>query len=375
MKHKQSRYYKDLCALMRVIPGVIVLGIGILCAPLDVLAASYYVHPNPNPNGNCTHAKPCKLNTGLKLARPGDEVVLKDGVYKQNLITKRNGTAQKPIVIRAHNRHAAIIRGLKSTLEIRHDHIVIRSLMADNQGSGTRGTAILLLRGTPYNPIDGILIEGNKLVNGGNCGVLMQNATNVVLRHNLIDGTGSRATSHGPKAPAVGEGFYLSSTKGAIVKDVQIYGNIIRDVSHNFIDYKSGARAVNVHHNIFEGLRSIGKWNGDGLVRSAGNNTKEGNYFQHNIVRNSPPKNHAIKLKGNRVDVIENVFSNIGSAKFISKRTRHDFMIKNNLICNGPASNLGANKFKLSCTTREQHILQETRSLPGVDRVGSALDF
>jgi parallel beta-helix repeat protein len=60
----------------------------------------------------CTQADPCALTEGLDRAQPGDEVVLRGGVYFQGeLNLPRSGTAQAPILIRSHLDERAILDG------------------------------------------------------------------------------------------------------------------------------------------------------------------------------------------------------------------------------------------------------------------------
>jgi parallel beta-helix repeat protein len=72
---------------------------------------SYYVAPNGS-GTNCTLAYPCSLTEGLSRAQPGDEVVLRGGIYYQGEISlPRSGTSGAPIVIRGHSGENAILDG------------------------------------------------------------------------------------------------------------------------------------------------------------------------------------------------------------------------------------------------------------------------
>ena len=72
---------------------------------------SYYVSPTGS-GVACSLAAPCSLIEGLNQAQPGDEVVLRGGVYYQGEITlPRSGAAGAPIVIRSYTGETAILDG------------------------------------------------------------------------------------------------------------------------------------------------------------------------------------------------------------------------------------------------------------------------
>jgi hypothetical protein len=323
---------------------------------------NYYVAPNGS-GSSCTRQSPCSFATGLSKAMAGDEVVLLDGVY-QGLRTKRSGSAGAPIVIRAENRHKAVIQwphgghGSGRNVSIEHDNIVLRDLKIDGKKVSWDN-----LRIGASNPAENIIIEGNWIVNSGHAHVGMFGVKNVVFRHNLMEDSGYSSED--------GEGFYLSSANhNWPVVNVEIYGNVIRNVTANFIDYKGQARNVNVHHNIFDGHRKFSNsLLGDGLIRSAGSNSAAGNYFQDNIVRNAPDVRYNIRLSSNRVDVLDNVFSNIGGSSFINSKTTGSAVIKGNTLCNsstgGDRGGNRVNQPMSTCQSEEQRILNEIAQLPG----------
>jgi parallel beta-helix repeat protein len=72
---------------------------------------SYYVSPTGSGTA-CTLATPCVLVEGLSQAQPGEEVVLREGIYYQDEITlPRSGTSGAPIVIRGYAGETAILDG------------------------------------------------------------------------------------------------------------------------------------------------------------------------------------------------------------------------------------------------------------------------
>jgi parallel beta-helix repeat protein len=72
---------------------------------------SYYVSPSGNRTA-CTQVEPCALAEGLSQAQPGDEVVLRGGVYYQDSISlPHSGTVGAPIVIRGYDGEVAVLDG------------------------------------------------------------------------------------------------------------------------------------------------------------------------------------------------------------------------------------------------------------------------
>jgi hypothetical protein len=76
-------------------------------SPVD----SYYVDPAGS-GTVCTESVPCSLTEGLRHAQPGDEVILRDGIYYQGEITlPRSGRSGAPIVVRGYPGETPIMDG------------------------------------------------------------------------------------------------------------------------------------------------------------------------------------------------------------------------------------------------------------------------
>jgi len=72
---------------------------------------SYYASPSGGGTA-CTLAAPCSLSYAVSQAQPGEQVVLRGGVYYQDEISlPRSGSAGAPIVIRGYNGETAILDG------------------------------------------------------------------------------------------------------------------------------------------------------------------------------------------------------------------------------------------------------------------------
>ena len=96
---------------------VIVGWCGAIAAALAVArpasAATWYVSPTGTATAGCdTRANPCSLASAASGAVAGDNVVLMDGVYKQqSLLPQSSGTASAPITFRADDCATPIIEG------------------------------------------------------------------------------------------------------------------------------------------------------------------------------------------------------------------------------------------------------------------------
>jgi parallel beta-helix repeat protein len=72
---------------------------------------SYYVSPSGS-GTTCSLAAPCSLTEGLSQAQPGQEIVLRGGVYYEGeLFLTRSGVAGAPIVIKGYPGETAVLDG------------------------------------------------------------------------------------------------------------------------------------------------------------------------------------------------------------------------------------------------------------------------
>jgi hypothetical protein len=95
------------------IHGVVLTGSSSTRTEITIPLAShtYYVSMNGSGTG-CSLASPCQLEEGLNQAQPGEEVVLRAGIYYQgDLSMPRSGATGAPIVIRSYTGEAAILDG------------------------------------------------------------------------------------------------------------------------------------------------------------------------------------------------------------------------------------------------------------------------
>jgi hypothetical protein len=191
------------------------------------------------------------------------------------------------------------------------------------------------------NPAENVIVEDVWAHDSGHALLLLQNARNLTVRDSTFDNSGLNNEA--------GEAIYISSANS--VKPVigaNIHRNTFRRFTSNAVDYKGQARNIDVHHNIFEDqkINVFSNSAGDGNIRSVNSqsvvNTSSGNYFRDNIYRDSVG-NYTIRVQGNRVDVLDNVFYNMSGSPFVDRRTMPQARIQGNVACSWRGTlNLGA---------------------------------
>ncbi len=82
-------------------------------AEISIPTPGHSYHVSPTGGGTaCSEATPCALSYGLDQVQPGEEIVLRGGVYYEGeMDVPRSGTPGAPIVIRAYDGETAILDG------------------------------------------------------------------------------------------------------------------------------------------------------------------------------------------------------------------------------------------------------------------------
>ncbi len=216
-------------------------------APLSVFAKDVHVSPNGR-GSNCTSGSPCSLRDGMKKARSGDTVKLKNGTYKDNLVTVRDN-----VKIVAASRGKAKIKTSKSPIvSIKHSKITISGLYLD-AGKKVRGVDL----SQASKNISNITIENCIIRDTKAEGIIIKprsssrKVSNVTVRNNQLIGTGHRGVG---EAVYVGNnnlkrrgGKYLIDTE-----NIKIYGNKFSRFTDNCVDMKPTSRKVSFYNNVCE---------------------------------------------------------------------------------------------------------------------------
>jgi len=258
-----------------------------LPAPLH----SSWVNPktgSDDSNGSRDH--PFKtIQAALDDAKPGTEINLAPGLYRERITTRVSGTSDHPIVLKgpesgrnAAGRHRATVVDTSRIVNINHSHYVLESFTVEGQPD---------LRGTDYptslddigafkrrvqervadskliyvgssdasRDITGVMIRDMFLTGaGGECVRLRNNAHDNTIADSVIQYCGMYGKSVGDSDSEFhnGEGVYIGTSPGSSDQPMAandsgsgnvITGNVIRTFGTECLDVKE-----NAHDNTFE---------------------------------------------------------------------------------------------------------------------------
>ncbi|MDH3227221.1 MAG: right-handed parallel beta-helix repeat-containing protein [Thermoleophilia bacterium] len=218
----------------------------------DVPADTRVLHvaDKANEDGDGTRQRPFdSVQAALRTARPGDEIVIGPGTYREQITTVRAGTPTHPIRIRGRK---ATIKGEAEDqdrlVSIRHDYIELRSLRFE------RADKLVWLDG-----VTGVRLIGNTLTRaGGECLRIRNRSQGNEIVGNVIRKCGEIDfdPADGEKN---GEAIYIGTApeqRGARRPDASS-SNLIRrnrvDTPGECIDIKEGATANIIRGNTCRG--------------------------------------------------------------------------------------------------------------------------
>lgn len=224
-----------------------------------------------------------ELKIALSTAKPGDSIVLKDGIYKGKFIIPSSvkGTREKPIIL--YGSRNAILDG-KSTssgyvLHIQGDYLKIKGITVRN---GLKG---IVTDGASYNIIDNVLVTqiGEEAIH-----------FRKFSKHNII--INSEITYAGLKTPGYGEGIYIGSANSNWGKysngepdkcdsNMVLNNKIGPYIAAECIDIKEGTTGGVIRGNTFEAQGITGANSADSWI------DVKGNYYliENNTGRNTQP--------------------------------------------------------------------------------------
>ena len=259
----------------------------------------YYVSPDGDDvnNGLLIDKSLKTIQRAVDIAEAGDTIQLAAGEYREDVVSKRNGTAQSPIIISGPS--DAIVRGGGNDriIEINHDYytltgFTIDGLYGDSQNkSGYRDILIYALGKEIRSGVEGLKVFNMTLKNsGGECIRLRYFATKSEIAHNIITDCGVYDfVFHG--GGKNGEGVYLGTSNKQWgdgknptadpdeTKDNIIHHNYIETNGNECVDIKEGATANIIEHNTCRGQKD----SESGGLDARGDN----NIFRYNNVSGS----------------------------------------------------------------------------------------
>lgn len=210
-----------------------------------------------------------QLKEALLNAKPLDEIVMADGVYKGKFVIAptADGSAGKPIILRGSRNVVLDAENINTgyVLHLQADYWVIKGFTIRN---GLKG---LMTDGANRNIIDGIRVH-----NIGEEGIHLRRFSS----HNTIQN--AEITDVGLKTPDYGEGIYIGSAKSNwatytngnpdICDSNKIVNNKIGpNITAECIDVKEGTSAGIIQGNTFDAAGITGANSGDSWIDVKGN--------------------------------------------------------------------------------------------------------
>ncbi len=300
----------------------LILGIGILSATL-IFGKTIEITPK-----NAYQIK--KL---LKNAKPGDEIVFEDGIYKRIPKIKISGNKANPIVIRGSEKTL-----IKNPVFIKGDYLIIKNLYLKGNADKINYNQVIKEWWNPSNEIkkSGLYIEGrhvlvkdNVICNFPGSGLrIIKKSDYVTVKHNIVCNNAWWSTG---------------GTGGLIVRNIIQSDNSKKDkikILNNLI-FSNESRIIS--HVYQKGFTKMVIDEGEGLLiqqKSDKDTIKNGHYNGGFLVKNNLflYNGKAISInKANNVKIIKNtLYKNgttvTGKAGGIVLNTTKNDIIRNNLI-------------------------------------------
>jgi|GEM_PF-1540826 parallel beta-helix repeat protein len=279
--------------------GILLVLFASLALVANAQASTYYVSPtgSDTSDGLGVERALMTIQRAVDLAQPGDTVVLGAGEYREDVLTRRNGSASAPITITGPS--GAVVRGGGNPriVEVNHDYITLSGFTINglfgsaNSASGYRDKLIFVHGKEVRNGVTGLKVLNMSLLNaGGECVRLRYFVTGAEIAYNTIQNCGAYdfKFNQGGKS---GEGIYVGTSNkqwgdgknptsdADITRDNRIHHNTIDTQGNECVDIKEGATANIVENNTCSGQKD---------PESGGFDSRgDGNTFRYNTVTGS----------------------------------------------------------------------------------------
>ncbi len=222
-----------------------------------------------------------QLTNALAIAKPGDEIILADGIYIGNFVipSTASGTITKPIILRG-TRNAILDGASTNTgyvLHLKANYWIIKGFSIRN---GLKG---LMTDEANHNLIDGISVT-----NIGEEGIHFRRFSS----HNILQN--AEVNNVGSKTPDYGEGVYI----GTAVSNWAKTSNGVEDrcdsnqIINNSIGPNCTAECVDVKEGTIGGLIKGNKFNSTGITGANSGDSwmdvKGNNYIIENNIGFNP---------------------------------------------------------------------------------------
>jgi hypothetical protein len=326
--HRHARRWAVGCACLAA--ALALAGCGPTTDSADTLPAplqSSYVNPKTGSDDNDgSRDHPFKtIQSALDDAKPGTQINLAPGTYRERLTTRADGTSDHPIVIKGPesgrdpaDRRLATVVDASRVVNIDHSHYVLEGFTVDGQPdlSGTDiptslddiaafkrrvedrvadSKLIYLGSADTSRDVTGVTIRDMFLTGaGGECVRLRNNAHDNTIVDSVIEYCGMYGKSVGDSDSEFhnGEGIYIGTSPGSSDQPMAdddtgsgnvITGNLIRTFGTECLDVKE-----NAHDNMFEDNtcsdNAESTKDGGSLVELRGHdNVVRGNRLSHSL--------------------------------------------------------------------------------------------
>lgn len=266
----------------------------LLTVPALTFATDYFVSPagSDTQTGLAIDKPLATIQRAIDNAGPGDTIHLAHGTYRQDLISKRAGTASQPILIEGGQ--PAIIRGAGKgrIIQINHSYIHLKGFTVDGlhgdarSKSGYRDKLIFIQSPQANIPIKGISLSGLHLRNaGGEClrlrylvqySEIANNAFSNCGIHDFVFNDGGKngeAVYIGTAPEQLNDGKNPNNAVDASNNN-RVHHNYMDTRGNECVDIKEGSSGNIVEHNVCTGQRD---------AESAGLDARgNGNTFRYN---------------------------------------------------------------------------------------------
>ncbi|MFF3750604.1 hypothetical protein ACFYYH_09110 [Streptomyces sp. NPDC002018] len=245
------------------------------------------------------------LEEALDQARPGDSILLSDGVYRGEFTAKTPGTAERPVFLCGGPGAVIDGDGVKGGYALHLDGAGYWRLVGFTVRNGQKGVMA--------DRVQGAVIQGLTVEQIGDEAIHLRNfSSDNVVRDNTVRSTGLRKDNFG-------EGVYIGTAKSnwCTVTDCRpdasdrnaVIGNRISGTTAESIDIKEGTTGGKVVGNTFDGSKLSGshsdswvdvKGNGWLIQDNTGRHALEDGFQTHQIIKGWGTRN---TFRGNTAQV------------------------------------------------------------------------
>lgn len=250
---------------------------------ISTFGMGYAIQPFLKSSKPIIVANAAQLKRALATAKPGDSIILKDGIYEGKFVieTDASGTKNEPIVLIG-TRNAILDAGSTETgyvLSLKASYWKLKGFTIQN---GLKG---VVADGANYNVIDGVFVTQL-----GEEGIHFRTFS----KHNIVKN--SEVTHTGKKRPGYGEAIYIGSAnnnwgrytngKPDQCDSNQVLNNKLGPyVTAECIDIKEGTTGGIIIGNTFEAQGITGENSADSWMDIKGNHY----LIENNIGNNTQP--------------------------------------------------------------------------------------